>query len=45
MTGKWMLVHQAVAQVAAWQGPLTEEAETRVIEEMAGAFDAATLRG
>ena len=40
--GKWMLVHQAVAQLAAWTEPFSAEREASLIEVMAGAFDDAS---
>ncbi|NRA09055.1 MAG: shikimate dehydrogenase [Myxococcales bacterium] len=40
--GKWMLVHQAVAQLAAWAGEEWEDGtRARVTNAMADAFDAA----
>jgi shikimate dehydrogenase len=42
ITGKWMLVHQAVAQLQAWAGDEWDPATvSKVTEVMAGAFDAA----
>ena len=35
LSGRWMLVHQAVAQLAAWAGPIDSERATRA---MASAF-------
>ena len=35
ISGRWMLVHQAAAQLEAWAGPVDAE---RVVEVMAGAF-------
>jgi shikimate dehydrogenase len=41
ISGKWMLVHQAVAQLTAWTHPLLTEREEEVATVMAHAFDAA----
>ena len=42
VSGKWMLVHQAVAQLAAWAGDeWGDETRSRVTHAMADAFDAA----
>ena len=39
VSGRWMLVHQAVAQLAAWAGEgWTDETRTRVADVMASAF-------
>ncbi len=42
ISGKWMLIHQAVAQLEAWaRPPWTEKTRTTVTRVMADAFDAA----
>ena len=42
VSGRWMLVHQAVAQLAAWAGAdWTDETRARVAEVMASAFASA----
>jgi shikimate dehydrogenase len=45
VSGKWMLVHQAVAQLEAWHGPLEGERAAEAVEVMARAFDGAGNRG
>jgi shikimate dehydrogenase len=45
VSGKWMLVHQAVAQLEAWHGPLGRERAAQTAEVMARAFDGAAGRG
>jgi hypothetical protein len=40
-----MLVHQAVAQLETWHGPLGRERGAELVEVMAGAFERATSRG
>jgi shikimate dehydrogenase len=42
ISGKWMLIHQAVAQLEAWTAPIHDlETRTHVTNVMAQAFDAA----
>jgi shikimate dehydrogenase len=36
LSGRWMLVHQAVAQLEAWAGPIDEALATRVMAEAFG---------
>jgi shikimate dehydrogenase len=46
VSGRWMLVHQAVAQLAAWAGEgWTDETRERVANVMASAFTTATNSG
>ena len=45
VSGKWMLVHQAVAQLEAWHGPLEREQAAEAVEVMTRAFDRAGNRG
>lgn len=46
VSGRWMLVHQAVAQLAAWAGgDWSDEARERVANVMAGAFTTAGKTG